>query len=286
MIPPSPDELPGRLPGQTHCAFYRFTRLKDPEQVASVLRDLLARAPLQSLGGSILLATEGINGTVAGPLAAVASFEHALQHHPAFGLSFAGLTFRRSACVTPPFGRMKVHVRREIVQLGVPGVDATATGVDVSPQDWRELIRDRDVVLLDNRNSFEFRLGHFHGAIDPGVTNFRDFPAYVRTHADEWKSQGKRVAMYCTGGIRCEKTSAWMRGLDLPVFQLQGGILNFFEQVPHAQRDFTGECFVFDNRVALDTQLRETSTTLDDVYRDEPDGGWRLQRARRLAGAV
>ena len=273
-------------PALVHSAFYRFTRLPHPLHAAAILRDLLAGPPLQQLGGSILLAAEGINGTVAGPLDAVQSFEHVLQHHPDLGATFHGMQFRRSACTTPPFGRMKVHVRREVVQLGVEGVDARATGTDVSPRDWRQLIGESDVVLLDNRNSFEFRLGHFRGAIDPGVANFRDFAAYVRAHAALWKKQGKRVAMYCTGGIRCEKTSAWMRQLALPVYQLQGGILGYFAEVEDAGRDFSGECFVFDNRVALDTRLQETPTTLEDVYRGMPDAAWRLERARRLAAAV
>ena len=142
-----------------------------------------------------------------------------------------------------------------------------------------------DVVLLDNRNSFEFRLGRFRGAVDPRVANFRDFPAYVLAHAPAWAAAGQRVAMYCTGGIRCEKTSAWMRGLGIPVWQLEGGILNYFEQMPDADRDWDGECFVFDNRVALDTRLQETATRLEDVYTGSPDGAWRLARALRLAQA-
>ncbi|HEY8357018.1 MAG TPA: rhodanese-like domain-containing protein [Ramlibacter sp.] len=278
--------MPPAPPALVHSAFYRFTPVPDPLHVAALLRELLARAPLGTLGGSILLATEGINGTVAGPLDAVDAFEQLLQHHPLLAPMFAGIRPRRTACTTPPFARMKVHVRREVVQLGVAGVDARATGTDVHPRDWRALMREPDVVLLDNRNSFEFRLGHFEGAIDPQAENFRDFPAYVRAHAAEWKAQGKRIAMYCTGGIRCEKTSAWMRELALPVFQLQGGILGYFAEVEDADRDFHGECFVFDNRVALDTRLRETSTTLEGVYGDAPGDAWRLQRARRLAAAT
>jgi UPF0176 protein len=273
-------------PALVHSAFSRFTRVSDPARMAALVRELLGQPPLQSLGGSILLAPEGINGTLAGPVDAVQCFEDVLQHHPALGAAFQGMRYRRSACSTPPFGRMKVHVRSEIVQLGVPGVDASRTGIDVSPRDWRRLVREGDVVLLDNRNSFEFRLGHFKGAVDPQVASFRDFPAYVRAHAAAWQSQGKRVAMYCTGGIRCEKTSAWMRDMGLPVYQLRGGILGYFAEMEDAQRDFDGECFVFDNRVALDTRLQETPTTLEQVYRDLPDGAWRLQRARRLAEAA
>jgi UPF0176 protein len=272
-----------RHPALVHTAFYKFTQLSQPEETAARLRELVAAG--DGLTGSILVATEGINGMLAGTPQTLDGIEQALLQDPAFDRAFDGMAFKRSACTTAPFGKMKVHVKKEIVPLGIEGVDGRRTGIDVSPRDWRELIKDADVVLLDNRNSFEFRLGHFNGAIDPGVTNFRDFPAYVRAHAAEWKAQGKRVAMYCTGGIRCEKTSAWMRELELPVYQLQGGILNYFQQVPDAQRDWRGECFVFDNRVALDTQLQETATTLDDVYGQEADGAWRLARARRLAQA-
>ena len=279
---PLPRPLPAAL---VHTAFYKFTPLPQPEQVAARLRELLSLPEMAALTGSILLAAEGINGMLAGTPEAVDRIEQALARDAAFADAFTGMAFKRSACTTRPFGKLKVHVKKEIVPLGIDGVDARRTGIDVSPQDWRELIRDPDVVLLDNRNSFEYRLGHFEGAIDPQVTNFRDFPAYVRAHAQEWKAQGKRVAMYCTGGIRCEKTSAWMLELQLPVYQLEGGILNYFRQMPDAERDWQGECFVFDNRVALDTRLQETASTLDDVYRAEPDGAWRLARARRLAQA-
>lgn len=267
-----------------HTAFYKFTPLPQPDDVAAHLRQLLAQ--VGGLTGSILLAAEGINGMLAGAVDAVNGIEQALQHDPAFASAFTRMVFKRSACTTAPFAKLKVHVKKEIVPLGIDGVDARRTGINVSPQDWRELIKDPDVVLLDNRNSFEYRLGRFEGAVDPGVTNFRDFPAYVQAHAAQWQAQGKRVAMYCTGGIRCEKTSAWMLGMGLPVYQLEGGILNYFQQMPDAQQDWQGECFVFDNRVALNTQLQETATTLEDVYDDGPDGAWRLARARRLARAT
>ncbi len=272
------------MPALVHTAFYKFVQLTDPDGMAVQLRQLFAQRG--GLTGSVLLATEGINGMLAGTLDAVDGIEQALLEDAAFAGAFTGMAFKRSACQTPPFARLKVHVKKEIVPLGVEGVDARRTGINVAPKDWRALINAPDVVLLDNRNSFEFRLGHFQGAIDPGVHSFRDFPAYVQAHAAQWRAQGRRVAMYCTGGIRCEKTSAWMRDLDLPVYQLEGGVLNYFEQMPDAHRDWLGECFVFDNRVALDTQLRETATTLEEVYQAEPDGAWRLARARRLAASV
>jgi UPF0176 protein len=271
-----------------HTAFYKFVRLDAPQNVAQVLRVLTAPADgdTQRIAGSILVASEGINGMLAASTDRLDAVEHALRNDPRLGGAFSGMVFKRSACRTAPFHRMKVHVKPEIVPLGIDGVDATrAGGIDVSPRDWNALIAQDDVVLLDNRNSFEFRLGHFAGAIDPQVANFRDFPAYVQAHAAQWKAQGKRIAMYCTGGIRCEKTSAWMAGLGLTAYQLEGGILNYFQQVPDAAAHWQGECFVFDNRVALDTHLQQTATTLEDVYSAEPDGAWRLARARRLAAA-
>jgi UPF0176 protein len=260
-----------------HSAFYKFVKLADPEAVIEHLRVLTT-----DLLGSILVAEEGINGMVAGNAAELDAFEGALQADVRIGK----MTFKRSACITVPFKRMKVRRKTEIVPLGIAGVDATrGGGIDVSPAEWRKLIAEDDVVLLDNRNSFEYKVGHFEGAIDPQVHHFRDFPEYVKAHAAEWKAQGKRVAMYCTGGIRCEKTSAWMAGLGMPVYQLEGGILNYFMKMPDAGKDWHGECFVFDNRIALDTKMRETDTTLEDVYDGEPDGEWRLARAKTLSDA-
>lgn len=272
-----------------HTAFYKFARLANPGEVVTLLRELALQPGegMAPLTGSILVAPEGINGMLAGPPEALDATEQALTGDPRLGGAFSGMVFKRTVCKTVPFRRLKVHLKAEIVPLGIDGVDATThTGINVSPQAWRELIRQPDVVLLDNRNSFEFRLGRFENAIDPQVTNFRDFPAYVRAHLDEWKAEGKRVAMYCTGGIRCEKTSAWMLDLGMPVYQLEGGILNYFKEMPDAERDWQGECFVFDNRVALDTHLQETATTVEDVYTGEPDGEWRLARAQRLDGAA
>ena len=260
-----------------HIAFYKFVTLDDPDGVVSHLRFLT-----ENLLGSILVASEGINGMLAGSPLQLDAFQLALVDDAYFAGKFNGITFKRSACKTAPFGKMKVYKKPEIVPLGIDGVDGTKTGTNVSPEEWRKLITEDDVVLLDNRNSFEYRLGRFKNAIDPHVTNFRDFPKYVEANAPAWKTEGKRVAMYCTGGIRCEKTSAWMKELNIPVFQLEGGILNYFQQMPDAEKDFDGECFVFDNRIALDTKLEETDTTLDDVYGNEPDGEWRLKRAREL----
>ncbi len=262
-----------------HIAFYRFAMLPDPDAVVLRLRELTS-----ALLGSILVATEGINGMLAGRPDALDRFERALVGDAAFGGAFVGTAFKRSPCQTLPFRRIKVRRKREIVTTGTPELTGPthAPTTHVSPQQWRELIGRDDVVLLDNRNHFEFRLGRFKGAIDPGVVQFRDFPAYVQAHADEWKAAGKTVAMYCTGGIRCEKTAPWMQSLGLDVRQLDGGILNYFQTLPDAQQTWEGECFVFDNRVALDTHLQETGTTLADVHGDEPAEAWRLARGQRL----
>jgi UPF0176 protein len=279
-----------------HIAFYKFVHIAQPEQVVERLRELTK----DSLG-SILIAHEGINGMLAGTAEQLDAYEEAVQADVSQDLAlagmFKGMVFKRTACLTQPFKRMKVHLKREIVPLGVDGVDAPGRideihANDVSPSEWRQLIKRPDVVLLDNRNSFEWRLGRFEGAIDPGVVNFRDFPEYVKAHADEWKREGKTVAMYCTGGIRCEKSSVWMQDMGLKVAQLQGGILNYFKEMPDAEKDWQGECFVFDNRVALDTKLQETATSVDDVYSDQDlidaaqaeDARWRLNRAKRLDG--
>ena len=264
-----------------HSAFYRFVPLPDPVAAADALRALA-----RGLTGSIVVAHEGVNGTVAGAAQAVARFEAALQTTLAGALR--GMVFKHSACATPPFGRLKVGVKPEIVALGLPHTPAAPDERDashLSPAAWRELLAREDVVLLDNRNHFEVRLGRFRGAVDPQVHNFRDFVAWVQAHAPAWREAGRPVAMYCTGGIRCDKTAPWLRGLGLDVFQLEGGILNYFQQLPDAERDWQGECFVFDNRVALDTGLRETATTAEQVFdTSHPDEAWRLQRARRLDG--
>ena len=271
--------------GLLHSAFYRFTPLADATEAAAAVRALATGC---DLFGAITIATEGINGAVSGPAAAVARFEAALQSPEMLQGAFQGMPFKRSACITPPFARLKVLVKPEIVALGLPGAEALPLPdmhdtTHLSPAQWRELLQQDDVVLLDNRNHFEFRLGRFKGAEDPGVRHFRDFVAYVEAHAPAWREAQRPVAMYCTGGIRCDKTAPWLQSLGLQVLQLEGGILNYFQQLPDAARDWEGECFVFDKRIALDAQLQETPTTAAEVF-DESDPGeaWRLARAQRL----
>ncbi|MFN3303207.1 MAG: rhodanese-like domain-containing protein [Roseateles sp.] len=255
-----------------HSSFYRFTPMADPTGFADWLR---ARGAALQLGGVVLVAEEGLSAAIAGEAADVQALEAELQALP----GLAGLHCKHNVCERRPFSRFKVSVKREIVAFGVPGVRGDATDTHVSPQRWRELLDDPDTVVLDNRNSFEFKLGRFRGAVDPGVAHFRDFPAYVEAHREEW--QGKTVAMYCTGGIRCEKTAAWMQAQGLKVAQLDGGILGFFDAFPDAARDWEGQCYVFDKRIAIDARARETGTKAEQVFTDPADA-WRLARARRL----
>jgi UPF0176 protein len=263
-----------------HSAFYRFARLGDPRGLAVRLRALA-----DGLLGSIVLAEEGINGMMAGPQSRLLAFEQALLQVE--GAVFAGMSFKHSACTTPPFGHLRIKVKREIVALGLDAVDAVARPRRaLDPWQWREFIARDDVVVLDNRNHFEVKLGKFKGAMDPGVDFFRDFPRAVRAAMPGWLAQGKTVGMYCTGGIRCEKTSAWLLDQGIEVVELEGGILNYFQTIPDAQRDWEGRCFVFDNRIALDTRLQESPVPIEEVYQGQSDAAWRIRRAQRLAASA
>jgi UPF0176 protein len=265
-----------------HIAFYKFVALADVDSVVTRLREIT-----RELTGGIIVAEEGINGVIAGEVAALDQFERTMRLDALFNGAFSDIVFKRSRCKTKPFTRMKVSRKAEIVAFGVEGAEGFEAGhTSVSPEKWRELIARDDVVVIDNRNSFEYRLGKFKNAIDPQVKFFRDFPKYVENNAATWKHDGKKIAMYCTGGIRCEKSSAWMEKQGLEVYQLEGGILNFFQSMPDAERDWEGECFVFDNRIAIDTKLQETETTFERVYEAEPDGAWRIARAKRLIESV
>ncbi len=294
-----------------HIAFYRFVRISDMEVTLAALR-----AAADGLSGSVLVSEEGINGTLAGPSDLLDHFERQMNSHDVLAPHFAGMTFRRTDCRTPPFGRLKISRKRQLVEMGLPPVDASVQpeGSLLTPQQWREFIQRDDVVIIDNRNSFEYRLGRFGNAIDPGVANFRDFPQWIHAQLPEWKAQGKQIGMYCTGGIRCEKTAAWLATEGVHVAQLHGGILNYLQTFPGAglssgsaddsnatslsravpdsaspsmdQADWQGECFVFDNRIALDSHLQETGRDPDTVYAGEADGEFRAQRAKRLQAAV
>jgi UPF0176 protein len=277
-----------------HISFYKFVRLADAAQAAQWVRELAQNTGLE---GGIDVASEGISGAVSGNSECLDAFEAALKSDPRLDGAFKGIVFKRTACKTKPFFMLKVSHAPELIRIGLDEdthqtVDTSQPhGVSLSPAAWRDLLDQDDVVVIDNRNSFEFELGRFKGAIDPKVAHYRDFPKFIEDNLPTWKAQGKRVAMYCTGGIRCEKTAAWMDTLDTTVYTLDGGIINYLAQMkddvgslPKADPAWSGECFVFDNRIALDANLDETDTDIEDVYNEQRDGAWRIQRAKRLAG--
>jgi UPF0176 protein len=225
-------------------ALYRFVRLDRCEELRA---PLAAFCCSRGIKGTLLIAREGINGTVAGSEAAIADLIAHLEAMP----EFAGLDVKYSAAGEMPFHRMKVRLKREIVTMGVPDIDPLAgAGAYVDPGDWNALIADPDTVVVDTRNGYEVALGSFAGAIDPQTESFRDFPDWVARNRDAL--DGKKVAMFCTGGIRCEKATAYVKsqGID-EVFHLKGGILKYLEEVPAEESLWRGECFVFDERVSV-----------------------------------
>ncbi len=228
----------------TVAAFYHFTRLADP---ADLRAPLLAQASGAGVKGSILLAGEGINGTIAGPAEGVGAVLAHLRALP----GCEGLEWKEARAETPPFGRMKVRLKREIVTMGQPGIDPVArVGHYVAPADWNALISSPDVAVIDTRNAYEVAIGSFAGAIDPQTRSFGEFPAWWEANAGAFA--GKRIAMFCTGGIRCEKSTNYLLGQGVTeVFHLKGGILKYLEEVPAADSLWQGECFVFDERVTV-----------------------------------
>lgn len=229
-------------------AFYRFTPFPDPAS----LRGPLARAASGAgVKGTILLAPEGINGTIAGSREGPDSGINAVLAHIRALPGCARLGWKESTAREQPFRRLKVRLKAEIVPLGVPGVDPSArVGTYIAPADWNAVLADPGTVVIDTRNDYEVAIGTFAGAIDPETAGFRAFPDWWAQNRTRF--QGKRVAMFCTGGIRCEKASNYLLGQGVPeVLHLKGGILNYLEQVPRTQSRWQGECFVFDNRVAV-----------------------------------
>lgn len=225
-------------------ALYQFAALPD----FSNLKDPLQRCCRDNnVYGTILLASEGINGTIAGTREGI----DAVVAHIRKDTRLCQLQYKESSAATMPFRRMKVRLKQEIVSLGVPQIDPTQdAGTYVKPQDWNALISDPDVVVIDTRNEYEVAIGTFEGAINPRMKTFRELPARI---AEEDALQGKpKVAMFCTGGIRCEKSTAYLRSLGFTeVFHLEGGILKYLESVPEEQSLWRGECFVFDERVSV-----------------------------------
>ncbi len=240
-----------------HDAFYKFVTIEDPLKYITFLEDLCKTAGVM---GNILVAHEGINGMLAGTEEQLGVFREGLVPD----VKFEDMLYKRTPCSKMPFKRLKVRLKKEIVPLGLEGVDARSqTGINLSPVAWRELMQQEEVILIDNRNSFEYEIGHFKKAIDPGVNHFRNFADFMEENLPAW--EGKPIAMYCTGGIRCEKTTAWLAEKGLKIYQLEGGILNYFMQIPDAEKDYEGSCFVFDDRRALDTKLNEVNIKPEDV---------------------
>ena len=225
-------------------ALYKFAKLPD---YRALRERVLACCEAHGLKGTLLLAQEGINGTVAGNRAGIDALVAWLRADA----RLATLEHKESLAEEMPFYRMKVRLKKEIVTLGVPGIDPNeSVGNYVAPEDWNALLADPEVLLLDTRNDYEYDIGSFRGAIDPKTATFRDFPAYVKQNLDPAKH--KKVAMFCTGGIRCEKASAFMLAQGFEnVYHLQGGILKYLEKIPAEQSLWEGECFVFDQRVAV-----------------------------------
>jgi UPF0176 protein len=242
----------------TVSAFYKFVTIGDlPE-----LRDaLLAVCKSHGIKGTILLAPEGINGTVAGADAAIETLETMLRGDA----RFSDLETKRSVATAEPFQRLKVKIKPEIVTFGVPSADPSVrAGTYVDAKEWNALIHDPSVTVIDTRNGYEVKVGTFPGAIDPKTAAFNEFPEFVRGTLDP--KQHRKVAMFCTGGIRCEKASAFMltQGFE-QVFHLKGGILKYLETVPREDSLWQGECFVFDERVALQHGLAEGEHRLCEV---------------------
>ena len=225
------------------CGFYRFVALTD---LPSLRQQLLELASGQELRGTILLAPEGINGTVSGPPEGVRTLLDWLRADP----RFAGIRPRHTEVDEIPFGRLKVRLKKEIIALRVPEADPNdQVGDYVEPSDWNALISDPEVVIVDTRNSYEVEEGSFQGALNPNTRSFGEFPTWVDGNLDP--ARDKKVAMFCTGGIRCEKATALLlaKGFE-KVYHLKGGILGYLDEVPEEDRLWQGECFVFDDRRA------------------------------------
>jgi len=253
-------------------AFYKFTDLPD---FADYRESLTAACEGNDVSGTILLAEEGVNGTIAGPRSGVDAVLSALKTLP----GCVNLEHKESLAPENPFYRAKVRLKKEIVAMGIPGVSPVkAVGDYVDPQDWNALIADPDVVVIDTRNDYEVGIGTFEGAVNPETKSFRDFPAWFeKFHVEH---QDKKIAMFCTGGIRCEKATALLKEKGVEdVYHLKGGILKYLENVPPEESKYDGECFVFDNRVSVKEGLEPGTydmchacrRPLDDAAKASPD---------------
>jgi UPF0176 protein len=241
----------------TVATFYQFAALPDFRALREPLRAICAELALK---GSVLLAHEGINGTLAGSADALDTLIAQLRDGEPFGGRLDNLELKFSSASAMPFQRLKIRLKKEIVTLGDHEADPTRqVGVYVDPADWNEQIAAPDTLVIDTRNAFEVAMGSFAGAVDPGIKSFGQFKDFAARTLDP--QQHKKIAMFCTGGIRCEKASAYLlsRGFA-EVYHLKGGILKYLEAVPESESHWRGECFVFDERVALSHGLRERET--------------------------
>jgi UPF0176 protein len=236
----------------TVAAFYKFVKLPD---FAETRDSLQAFCQKQGILGTILLATEGINGTITGSAEAIDATITYLRSDP----RLADLEYKQSYSDTPPFKRLKVRLKKEIVSFGVDGIDPTSqVGRYVNAQDWNTLLSDPDILVLDTRNQFEVDIGTFKDAKNLQLASFHEFPSYVNDHLDS--ATHKKVAMFCTGGIRCEKASSFLLSQGFKeVYHLKGGILKYLEEVPERESLWQGECFVFDERISVTQGLAKGS---------------------------
>jgi UPF0176 protein len=241
-------------------AFYQFAALPDFRELREPLRSLCSGLKLK---GSVLLAEEGINGTVAGGAEAIGELIHELRSGNLFGGRLDNLELKFSMAAAMPFQRLKVRLKKEIVTLGDAQTDPTRqVGIYVDPADWNDLIASPDTLVIDTRNAFEVSMGTFDGAVDPGIKSFGQFKNFAARQLDP--ARHRRIAMFCTGGIRCEKASSYLlsRGFT-EVYHLKGGILGYLEAIAEPESRWRGQCFVFDERVALGHGLRERQMKQD-----------------------
>ena len=241
-------------------AFYQFAALPDFRELREPLR---AACIALGLKGSVLLAHEGINGTLAGEADAIDALVGELREGPIFGGRLNNLELKFSGAVAMPFQLLKIRLKKEIVTLGSASADPTRqVGIYVDPGDWNALIAAPDTLVIDTRNAFEVAIGTFEGALDPGIRSFGQFKDFAAEHLDPQKH--RKIAMFCTGGIRCEKASAYLLAQGFAnVYHLKGGILKYIERVPETESRWRGECFVFDERVALGHGLSERPAKSD-----------------------